>query len=207
MQKVTSSPDQVVLNATPAAIKSRFGTYEVTWNKVKNPAGSNIVSRIAHAVYETFKNLLQYAYNAAVWAPNKIHSMLYPNAANASTANDDVTMDQDSVIVDVYDANTEANANQVNEDGTVLAPVVADANLAEPLATQTNSSSWKKVSLYAAGGTLTTAALVIGGAIAVNRFYPNTYAAIIDDFVSKHANAAWTAARAFVCTNTGLCTA
>lgn len=195
MQKVTSSSDQVVLNTTPNEIKSRFGAYEVTWDKVKKPAGSNIVSRIAHAVYETLKNLLQYVYNAAVWAPNKIHSMLYPKAASESTANDDVTMDQDSVIVDVYEANT----NQVQEE--VIAPVVAEEKLAEPV---TQGTSWKKVSLYTAGGTLATAAVVIGGAFAANRFYPDTipYAKDIADFFTTHA----TAARAFVCTNTGLCT-
>jgi len=200
MQKVTSSSDQVVLNTTPNEIKSRFGTHEVTWDKVKNPAGSNIVSRIAHAVYETLKNLLQYVYNAAVWAPNKVHSMLYPKAASESTANDDVTMDQDSVIVDVYE-NTEANANQIQEDSAVIAPAVAEEKLADPI---TQGTSWKKVSLYTTGGTLATAAVVIGGAFAATRFYPDTipYAREIAEFFTTNA----TAARTFVCTNTGLCT-
>lgn len=200
MQKVTSSSDQVVLNTTPNEIKSRLGTYEVTWDKVKKPAGSNIVSRIAHAVYETLKNLLQYVYNAAVWAPNKIHSMLYPKAASESTANDDVTMDQDSVIVDVYE-NTDANANQVPEE--VIAPVVAEEKLAEPV-TQTQGTSWKKVSLYTTGVTVGTAAVVIGGAFAAHHFYQDKipYAKELVEFLTQHA----TAARTSFCTNTGICT-
>lgn len=154
MQRVTSSPDHVALNATPTEMKSRFSTYEVTWSKVTNPTGSNVVARVINAALAVIKNVAQSVYNAAVFVPNKIHSLLYPNAAaNGSFTNEDdsIEIQHDSVLVDVYET------DETNGDNDVSPSALEE--LPEPVVSGTRSRTWLKAGLV--GG------IALGGATAL----------------------------------------
>ena len=145
MQTVTLNPAQVALNATPAEVKSRFGTYDVAWSKVTNPAGSNIVARVVNAVLAVIKNIAQHIYNGAVFLPNKIHSLLYPNAVSKNKFEDDaIEIQQDSLYVDVY----ETEAEELNEENAMSSSALED--LPEPVVTGINYRSWVKAGLVGA---------------------------------------------------------
>jgi|GEM_PF-2590194 len=161
MQKVTSSSENVALNTTAAEVKTRFQTCQYSWDKVTNPVGNNIISRVAHAALEVVKNLAKLVYNAAVWLPNKIHSLLYPNAAAQTNANDDeIYIEQDSVVVSQYDSQ-----DQVDAEGDIAPAVIEiEEQLAEPKAARSRTL------LKAAAVGTVLAGATVGGLILANRY-------------------------------------
>jgi hypothetical protein len=129
MQQVNSTSHQIALN-------SRFG-FETNWNKVTNPSGGNIISKVANAALALIVNTGKLLVNIVLAPINKIHSFVYPNAANVSSPVEDVEIQQDSVIVDLID-------EELPE------PVVLDSN-----------KTLQKVA-FAGAAVLLTAALVGG---------------------------------------------
>jgi len=159
MQKVTSTSEHVALNTTQE-VKARFGTYDISWNGVKHPAGNSIIARVANAMVEAVKNLAKFVYNAAIWVPNKIHSLLYPNAhAAAATpaADDEVVIQQDSVIISVYDPAQQAD--QANAESELPPVIEIEEELPEPVAANGNGS-WVKVAAVVTGTAVLTTGLL-----------------------------------------------
>lgn len=161
MHKLTSSPTHVALNAAPVEQKALIGRFE--YSKVWPKSNSNIVARVANAALAIIQNVFKALFNAVVWAPNKIHSLFAPKAAQTAPVDSNVLSENQTVNVDYFDPET----TEVKPESDVF-----DDELLEPVFEQAEWSTTQKA-LAIGGATLLAAGVVTGSAIAFNRLVFN----------------------------------
>lgn len=187
MQNVTSTPNQVALNAQA----------EVNFNveNSSNEASSNILSRIASAAYSIIAGVAKFVFDVVTWVPNKIYNLLCPTVA--ATNDDDLEIQQDTVVASLSDS------NDVNADNNVPDAIVTEEEeLADPVA---NSKDWQKAAMIG-GGVVGLVAAVVGLAYGAEKLSPGTvwYAADVCNFTNDVFSRAWTILTDAYCW-TGLC--